>query len=111
MPQLLSQNCKDRAHMSDAQIAAIILAGGKGTRLQSVVSDRPKALAEVAGRPFVEWLLLYLRAQGVRCVILATGYKGEMVEAHFGDGAPWSLDVRYARETVPLGTSGAARNA
>src|SRR5438067_1322277 len=97
--------------MSDTHITAIILAGGKGTRLQSVVSDRPKALAEVAGRPFVEWLLLFLRAQGVRCAILATGYKGEMVEAHVGDGAPWSLDVRYARETVPLGTGGAARNA
>ncbi len=90
---------------------AMVLAGGKGTRLQTVVSDRPKPMAEVAGRPFVEWLLLALRAQGVRRAVLATGYKGEMVEAYFGDGARLGLEVAYAHETVPLGTGGAARHA
>ncbi len=89
----------------------IVLAGGKGTRLQRVVSDRPKPLAEVAGRPFVEWLLLALRVQGVERVVLATGYMGEMVEASFGDGARLDMEVVYARETVPLGTGGAARHA
>jgi NDP-sugar pyrophosphorylase family protein len=68
-------------------------------------------MAPVAGRPFVEWLLLALRAQGLRHVILATGYMGEMVEAHFEGGSRWGLDLRYAHERTSLGTGGAARHA
>ena len=90
---------------------ALILVGGKGARLQSVVSDRPKPLAEVAGRPFVEWLLLALRAQGVRRVIFCTGYMSEMVEAHFRDGRQWDMEVVYSRDPIPLGTAGAVRYA
>ncbi len=90
---------------------ALILVGGKGTRLQSVVSDRPKPMAEVAGRPFVEWLLLALRAQGVRRVILCTGYMSEMVEAHFRNGRQWDMEVAYSRDPLPLGTAGAVRYA
>ncbi len=97
--------------MNDDEIQAIILVGGKGTRLHSVVGDRPKPMAEVAGRPFVEWLLLALRAQGARRIVLATGYKGDMVEAYFKDGAALGLELRYARERVPLGTGGATRHA
>ena len=96
---------------SQLLLDAIILAGGRGTRLRSVVSYRPKPLAEVAGRPFVEWLLLTLRTQGVRRAVLATGYKGEIVEAAFGNGARLGLELAYAHETVPLGTGGAARHA
>src|SRR5579875_2916308 len=92
-------------------IDAVILAGGKGTRLQSVVSDRPKPLAEAAGRPFVEWLLLALRAQGVRRAVLATGPKGDMIEDCFADGARLGIKLRYAREQTPLGTGGAVRHA
>ena len=90
---------------------ALILAGGKGARLRSVVSDRPKPMAEVAGRPFVEWLLLALRAQGVRRVIFCTGYMSEMVEAHFRAGRQWDMEVAYSRDPVPLGTAGAVRYA
>ena len=90
---------------------AMILVGGKGTRLQSVVNDRPKPMAEVAGRPFVEWLLLALRAQGVRRVIFCTGYRSEMVEAHFRDGRQWDMEVLYSRDPIPLGTGGAVRYA
>lgn len=90
---------------------AIILVGGKGTRLQGVVSDRPKPMAEVAERPFVEWLLLNLRAQGVRRVIFCTEYMSEMIEAHFGDGRQWDMEIGYSRDPVPLGTAGAVRYA
>lgn len=90
---------------------AIVLVGGKGTRLRSVIADRPKPMAEVAGRPFLEWLLLILREQGVRRVILATGYMGDVVRAHFGDGHRWQMEVVYAHEEAPLGTAGALRNA
>jgi NDP-sugar pyrophosphorylase family protein len=87
----------------------IVLAGGKGTRLHSVVSDRPKPLATVCGRPFLDWLLLYLRGRGLGRVVLATGYRGEMVRAACGDGSALGLELHYAQEEFPLGTGGAAR--
>lgn len=92
-------------------IEAMILVGGRGTRLQSTVSDRPKPMADVAGKPFLEWLLISLYEEGIRKVILCTGYMGEMVESYFGDGSKWDLQVRYSHETFPLGTGGAVRNA
>lgn len=90
---------------------ALILVGGKGTRLQGVVSDRPKPMAEVAGRPFAEWLLLDLRAQGLRRAIFCTGYMSAVIEAHFGDGRQWGMEVTYSRDPFPLGTAGAVRYA
>jgi len=90
---------------------AVILVGGKGTRLQSVVKDRPKPMAKVAGRPFVEWLLLLLRAQDVRRVVFCTGYMAEAIEAHFGDGRQWNMELVYSCEPVLLGTAGAVRYA
>jgi NDP-sugar pyrophosphorylase family protein len=92
-------------------IEAMILVGGKGTRLQSAVSDRPKPMADVAGKPFLEYLILSLYKEGVREVVLCTGYMGEKVESYFGDGDKWNLQVRYSHETFPLGTGGAVRNA
>lgn len=97
--------------MASDAMDAIVLVGGKGTRLLTVVNDRPKPMAPVAGRPFLEWLLLFLRGQGIRRVILATGYKGEMVEAHFRDGTGLGLQVVYSHEEIPLGTGGAVRHA
>jgi NDP-sugar pyrophosphorylase family protein len=90
---------------------AVILAGGKGTRLQRVVSDRPKPMAEVAGRPFLEWLVLLLRAREVRRVVFCTGYMAEAVETYFGDGRAWNMEFAYSRDPVPLGTAGAVRHA
>ena len=90
---------------------ALILVGGKGTRLRQVVSDRPKPMAEVSGRPFVEWLLLALRDQGVRRVVFCTGYLGGIIEDHFHDGRQWGMEVTYSRDPNPLGTAGAVRHA
>jgi NDP-sugar pyrophosphorylase family protein len=89
----------------------LILVGGKGSRLRGIVSDRPKPMAEVAGRPFVEWLLLALRAQGVRRVVFCTGYMAEVIAAHFRDGEQWGMELLYSRDPVPLGTAGAVRYA
>jgi len=93
------------------ELEAVILAGGKGTRLRSVVSDRPKPMAEVAGKPFLEWLVLELRSQGIHQIILSTGYLGEVVETYFGRGDRWGVTIRYSREESALGTGGAARQA
>lgn len=89
----------------EAPREAIVLAGGFGTRLRSVVSDVPKPLAPVAGRPFLAWLLDALERGGLRRVVLATGYLGEMVEAAIGP-RHGALEIAYVREAAPLGTGG-----
>lgn len=89
---------------------AIILAGGFGTRLQSVVKDVPKPLAPVAGRPFVAYLLDLLVAQGVRRIVLATGYLAAVVEQTLG--SEWrDVPLAYSVESAPLGTGGAIARA
>ena len=90
---------------------AVVLVGGKGTRLRSMVSDRPKPMADVLGKPFLEWILLHLKKQGIKRVFLSTGYKGEMVRDYFRDGASLGLCIGYSQEEEPLGTGGAVRKA
>lgn len=68
-------------------------------------------MAEVAGRPFVEWLVLLLRAQDVRRVVFCTGYMAEVIEAHFGDGRQMKMEFAYSRDPGVLGTAGAVRYA
>lgn len=89
---------------------AIILAGGRGTRLQPLVSDVPKPLAPVAGRPFLAWVLDHLAANGIRRTILATGYMSEKIEQAVG--CKWqSMTVDYSVESKALGTGGAVQQA
>lgn len=89
---------------------AIVLAGGFGTRLKSVVSDVPKPMAPVAGRPFLEILLQGLAFRGFKRVVLAVGYKSDVIQAHFGDAFA-GLTLVYSFEDQPLGTGGAIRKA
>jgi NDP-sugar pyrophosphorylase family protein len=93
-----------------AATSAVILAGGLGTRLRSVVADRPKVLAEVAGVPFVFHLLTQLASAGVKHAVLATGHLGEQVRDALGT-AYGPLELEYAHEPAPLGTGGAIRHA
>jgi D-glycero-alpha-D-manno-heptose 1-phosphate guanylyltransferase len=88
----------------------IILAGGVGSRLQGVVADRPKCLAEINGRPFLAYLLDQLERAGICDVILSTGYMAEKVEAAFG-ARHGSIALRYSREDKPLGTGGGVKQA
>jgi len=90
---------------------AIILAGGKGTRLRSVLADRPKPMAILGGKPFLEWILLMLRRQGVQRAVICTGHLSEIVESYFGDGKDIGMQITFARDPFPLGTGGAVRNA
>lgn len=90
---------------------AIILAGGFGTRLQGVIGkDIPKPMAPVSGRPFLEYLLTYLNKAGVSRAILATGFKHEVIEDHFGS-AFRDMEISYSVEDEPLGTGGAVKKA
>ena len=91
-----------------AEVTAVILAGGLGTRLRSVVADRPKVLAAIQRRPFLVFLLEQLAAAGVRDAVLCTGYLGEQVEDALGESFH-GLRLSYSRETSPFGTGGALR--
>ena len=90
---------------------AIILAGGLGTRLRSVVNDRPKPMALIQGRPFMEYVARELVRSGITRIVFAVGYKGSMVEEHFGNGETFGFQALYAYEETLLGTAGAIRNA
>ena len=89
---------------------AIILAGGFGTRLSSVVRDVPKPMASIGGKPFLCYLLARLMQGGYEHVVLATGYMHEKVEQYFGSEYG-GLSLSYAVEEIPLGTGGAIVNA
>jgi D-glycero-alpha-D-manno-heptose 1-phosphate guanylyltransferase len=87
---------------------AIILAGGLGTRLREAVPDLPKAMAMVAGRPFISYVIDYLRMQGIERFIFSLGYKSEIIEEYLSEQYP-TLDYFSVVENEPLGTGGAIR--
>ena len=90
---------------------AVILAGGLGTRLWPITTALPKSMVLVAGRPFMEYQLAYLRRGGVREVVVCLGHLGHLIEQHFGDGRRFGLQIHYGYERERLlGTAGAVKN-
>jgi len=87
---------------------AIVLAGGLGTRLRSVINDMPKPMADIKGKPFLAYLLDYLSVQGVSKVVLSVGYKYEVIKEYFGDCYK-KIKLLYSIEEEPLGTGGAIK--
>jgi NDP-sugar pyrophosphorylase family protein len=87
----------------------VILAGGLGTRLGALTSNLPKPMVRVAGVPYLEHQLRLLREQGLRDILLLTGYRGDQIQKHFGDGKHLGLEIQYSREPRPLGTGGALK--
>jgi len=85
---------------------AVIMAGGRGTRLWPITQHVPKPMVHVAGRPILERLVLHLVGHGIRHIWLAVNYLAEMIEAHFGDGREFGCEIRYLHETTALGTGG-----
>lgn len=88
---------------------AVILAGGRGTRLASVVPDLPKPMAPVGEKPFLHYLIAYLSGQGIRRIIISVGYRKEAIINFFGSHY-LDCDIVYAEELSPLGTGGAVVN-
>lgn len=88
----------------------LILAGGLGTRLRTIVKDIPKPMALIKGKPFLEYILKFLQKKGVKKVILSVGYKKESIISYFGNKY-LDINIKYAIEEKPLGTGGAILNA
>lgn len=89
---------------------AILLVGGKGTRLRPLTVNTPKPMVPAAGVPFLTHQLARARAAGVDHIVLATSYLAEVFEPYFGDGSALGLHIEYVTEEEPLGTGGAIRN-
>lgn len=85
---------------------AIILAGGKGTRLAPLTEVIPKPLVPIGGKPILEIVIRQLAHYGFRRITLAVGYMSELIKAYFQDGAKWGVSIDYSCEPSPLGTAG-----
>jgi D-glycero-alpha-D-manno-heptose 1-phosphate guanylyltransferase len=88
---------------------AVILVGGLGTRLRSVVPSTPKPLASVGDGPFLELLIRQLRHQGIRHLVLCTGYLADQIEKELADGRKWDVTIEYSKEPCAMGTAGAVK--
>ncbi len=93
------------------EVKAVLLVGGLGTRLRSVVPSAPKVLASVGKKSFLELLVGQLRSQGIRRLVMCTGYLADQIENEFGDGHAWGIAIEYSKEEEPLGTAGAVKRA
>ncbi|ECR6676698.1 nucleotidyltransferase family protein [Campylobacter jejuni] len=89
---------------------AIILCGGLGTRLKSVIKDIPKPMAPINNKPFLEFIFEYLKKQGIKEIILAVSYKYEVIQEYFKDEF-LGIKIKYSIEKEPLGTGGAIKQA
>lgn len=85
---------------------ALLLAGGRGTRLHPITATLPKPMVTVAGRPILERLVLHLMSCGIRRFTLSVNYLAHVIEEHFGDGSQFGCEIEYLKEVDPLGTGG-----
>jgi NDP-sugar pyrophosphorylase family protein len=83
---------------------AVILAAGKGTRMKELTSEIPKPMLRVQGAPILEHIITGLKSAGVRDIFIVTGWRAEVIEEHFGDGAKWGMKIQYGRQVVQDGT-------
>jgi NDP-sugar pyrophosphorylase family protein len=85
---------------------AVILAGGRGVRLRPLTYTVPKPLLPVGERPILEEIIIRLKRHGITDVVVAVGYRAELIETYFRDGAQLGVRISYVREAQPLGTAG-----
>jgi len=95
--------------MTPIDTPAVLLVGGMGTRLRTVLPSTPKPLASLGEASFLHLLLRQLQIQGIRQVIMCTGYLADQIEREFGDGRDWDVSITYSRESQPMGTGGAVK--
>ncbi len=87
-------------------ITAVIMAGGKGTRIREINSEVPKPMIPILGKPILQYEIETLKSQNITDIVLVVGYLGEKIVSYFGDGSKFGVDIRYIEEKKPLGTAG-----
>ncbi len=90
---------------------ALILVGGEGTRLRPLTNTMPKPMVPIDGKPFLQYLIEWLKKEEITEIILLIGYKGDQIKAYFGDGSKFGVKIEYILEETLLGTGGAIKNA
>lgn len=98
---------EDMVSAGDRDNWVVLMAGGLGTRLRPLTDDCPKPMLQVGGRPVLETIIQSFMGHGFHNFFLSINYMGEVIENFFGDGSRLGVDIRYLRETNPLGTAGA----
>ncbi len=86
---------------------AVIMAGGKGTRIAQMISDLPKPMIQICGKPILQWEIECLVRNGIKDITLVIGHLGHFIREYFADGKAFGASIRYYEETEPLGTAGA----
>jgi len=89
----------------DRPRTAVVLSGGEGIRLRPITKDLPKGLVKVGGKPLLQWVVEWLRASGVRNVVMGVAYLKDQIIDYFGDGARFGVDIKYSIHTVEGGTA------
>ena len=98
---------KDLALARQLPLRALVMAGGFGTRLKPLTDDRPKSMLPVGDRPLLEMIVEQLEQAGIKQINVATHYRADLIQRHFGDGRAFNVDIQYVNEGQPLGTAGA----
>jgi NDP-sugar pyrophosphorylase family protein len=105
----IREHSESSARVQMEDVTAVLLVGGLGTRLRPLVPSTPKPLASVGRKSFLQLLVRQLRHQGIRRVVMCTGYLGDQIEREFGNGDAWDVVIEYSKEAYPLGTAGAVK--
>src|SRR3954451_9527466 len=92
-------------------IKAVVMAGGESFRLRPVTTNRAKTLVPVCNQPIMEHILTLLKRHGITEVVSTLHYLADEIQAHFGDGSDFDVEMSYALEDTPLGTAGSVKNA
>ncbi len=90
-------------------VPVLLLVGGMGTRLRSVLSNKPKPLAPIGGISFLELLVMQIGSQGLHHLVMCTGFQASQIQQEFDDGRKWNVAIDYSEESRPLGTAGAIK--
>ncbi|HNT60611.1 MAG TPA: HAD-IIIA family hydrolase, partial [Candidatus Bilamarchaeaceae archaeon] len=111
-PDYVCENMLEAAKLISLEgTRAVIVAGGLGKRLAPLTETVPKPMLPLRGRPMLERMVEWLRREGIREIVVCSGYLSEKMEEYFGDGARWGVRISYSVEKEPLGTGGALKNA
>jgi len=109
MNPLVTENSNASIQPVREDACAVLLVGGMGTRLRSVVPSMPKPLAPIGNKSFLQLVLRQLQSQCIRRLVMCTGYLADQIEYEFGDGREWDVTIDYSKESHPLGTAGAVK--